>query len=263
MPLEPRVRNTPRPSAPAGCASKTVASMPAFAGPWRSPGRRCRRRSTRAVRVGVMSGFLSSGAGSPWKPAHCGPQPVSGWVICATKRSTNDDSASSSASRYSSSTRNSGCTPPATVASIERADLGALPASRRSRRSSSATTSLGGSAAISDERGHEVRVLVLRHLDQLPQPVAQLPPAGVGQRVHRALRALARAGGLLLGDQARPWPAAHDHVERAVVEADAALVAVLAQGPAQLVRVHRPAGEIGQHRERQQVADLAFRCSRH
>ena len=124
------------------------------------------------------------------------------------------------------------------------------------------TTSSGGSAAMSDERRDEVRVLVPGTSTSSRSQSRSSAPAGVGERVHRALGALALAGGLLL---ARRSPALaswlDDHVERAVVELDAALVAVLAQRAAQLVRVHRPAREVGQHREREQVVDLAsLRC---
>ncbi len=106
------------------------------------------------------------------------------------------------------------------------------------------------------QRGHEVRVLVLRLLDQLAQPVAQLIAAGVGERVHGAFRALARAGGFLLDDEAGLGQLPYHHVQRAVVELDAAIVAALAQQPAQLVGVLRPRRQVRQHRQRQQVVHL-------
>src|SRR5215831_12897296 len=108
------------------------------------------------------------------------------------------------------------------------------------------------------ERGHEVRVLVLRLLDQLAQPVAQLGPAHVGDGVHGPLRALPLAAGFLLGDEPRPFQLLDHHVQRAVVELDAPLVTMVAQRAAQLVGVHGSLRQVGQHREREQVAHLAF-----
>src|SRR6202035_3561896 len=90
------------------------------------------------------------------------------------------------------------------------------------------------------QRGHEGRVLVLRPLDQLGEPVPQLAAAGVGEGVHGALGPLPGAAGLLLVDEPGPGQLPDDHVQRSVVELDAAVVAVLAQGASQLVRVHGP-----------------------
>jgi hypothetical protein len=47
-----------------------------------------------------------------------------------------------------------------------------------------------------------VRILVLRLFDQLTQPVEQLPPARLGDGVHRPLWTLTFAAGLLLDDEA-------------------------------------------------------------
>ena len=89
------------------------------------------------------------------------------------------------------------------------------------------------------ERGHEVRVLMLRLLDQLAQPVMQLGPARVGDGVDGPLRALPLAAGLLRGHEPSPFQLLDHHVQRAVVELDAPLVAVVPQRAAQLVGVHR------------------------
>src|SRR6185437_15435002 len=108
------------------------------------------------------------------------------------------------------------------------------------------------------ERGHEVRVLVLRLLHQLAQPVVQLGPARVGDGVDGPLRALPLAAGLLRGHEPSPFQLLDHHVQGAVVELDAPLVAMVPQCAAQLVGVHRPLRQVRQHGEREQVAYLAF-----
>src|SRR5262252_6595394 len=108
------------------------------------------------------------------------------------------------------------------------------------------------------QRGHEVRVLMLWFCDQFAQPVAELGPAIVGQRIDGALGALPGPGGFNLRDVPGLGQLANDHVQGSVVELDAAFVAVLAQGAAQLVGVHGLLRQVRHHREREQVADLAF-----
>lgn len=108
------------------------------------------------------------------------------------------------------------------------------------------------------ERGDELGVFVVRLPDQVAHPVVQLLPPRVGERVDRPLRPPALAAGLVLHDEPCPGELPDHHVERGVGEPDAAVVAVVAQGPAQLVRMHRSLREVGQHRQRQQVVDLAF-----
>src|ERR1039457_2242682 len=101
-----------------------------------------------------------------------------------------------------------------------------------------------------------MRVLVLRLPDQLAWPVMQLAPSGVGDRIHGTFRALTVAGGFLPDDETSLGELLDHHVQRAVVELDAARVTVVAQGAAHLVRMHRGPGQIGKHSHRKQVAYL-------
>src|SRR5216683_3934843 len=85
----------------------------------------------------------------------------------------------------------------------------------------------GGQRRDHRQRRNEGGVLVLRLLDELTEPVPQLVAAGVGEGVHGALGPLPGTAGLLLGDEPGLGQLADDHVQRAVVELDAAVVAVL------------------------------------
>src|SRR6185437_2703186 len=140
----------------------------------------------------------------------------------------------------------------------QRPDLGQLPVEVAEPPPEQAGDLIRRQRGDQRERRHKRRVLVLRLLDQLAQPVAQLGPARVGQRVHGAFRPLAGPAGLLFGDEAGPGQLADDHIQRPVVVLDAAVVTVLAQVPAELVRVHGLLAQVRQHREGEQVADLAL-----
>src|ERR1017187_5423936 len=84
----------------------------------------------------------------------------------------------------------------------------------------------------------------------------QLVPSGVGDRIHGTFRALTVAGGFLPDDETSLGELLDHHVQRAVVELDAARAVVVEQRTARLERVPRGPSQIGKHSHRKQVAYL-------
>ena len=105
--------------------------------------------------------------------------------------------------------------------------------------------------------GLERREVPHRRRQQLGQPVLELLDAGLGDRVHRALGALALAGGLLRGDQTVLLQRLDDGVQGAVVELDALLLAAGAQRRGDLVGMHRSLGQAAEDGQRERVRHSA------
>ena len=99
----------------------------------------------------------------------------------------------------------------------------------------------------------ELRVFLDRGAEQLGEPVLQLRTALLGEAVHGALRTPALAAGLHGLDEAVLGQVVHHGVQGAVVQLDAALLALGAHGRGHLVRMHRPLAERGQHGEGQGI----------
>src|SRR6266568_1873437 len=107
------------------------------------------------------------------------------------------------------------------------------------------------------QRRLEPGVFPLRDTDQFAQPVGELGPAGVGDRVHRPLRAPALPFARRRLDEAVLLQILYNGVERAPLDLQILVLAPLAEQGGQLVGVARALGEGRQDDQRQQVTDLA------
>ena len=129
------------------------------------------------------------------------------------------------------------------------------------RWSSRWTTRSGGSTPISESPASNCGNSLAERAEQLRHPLVDLGAAVVGDAVDGALGSPTFPHHLLLLDQP-PLEQGLDHaVERAVVEADAGVLAPRPHGGGHLVGVHRALGETGQHGEGEWVASGDGPCA--